>query len=201
MLTIENFSVEINEQQLFGELSLTVYGGAIVNIHGPNGVGKTTCLKALASLRQYNGTLYYNQLPVSKHLQEYRSLVDYIGTEQLLCEVLTVEENLKQMALLHEAELAVDAAIHTFDLGNYLKCLPGQLSTGWRKRVNLSQIFFKNTELLLLDEPFANLDKEAENLLFEILKSRASLGAIIIFSSHEAIANEAILNIELRSAL
>lgn len=200
MITLENVTVSIDGKPLFAPISLSLLGGAILNIHGGNGIGKTTLLKALATLRPIHGTVKYNDQDVSKHLNEYRQLLNYLGHEDGLYASMSIAQNLATMAALTDFNLAVDAAVHTFDLGEYLDHKPGQLSKGWRKKVALCQLFFKDAQLLLIDEPFANLDPEAQSLLWNIFKSRAGLSAILIFTSHEKQNMSGVIDLELQAA-
>ncbi len=148
-------------------ISLTLERGATLVVFGPNGAGKSTLLRVLATLlRPHGGSLSVlgHRLPGER--REARGRVGYLGHEPLLYRDLTARENLAYYGrlygvapgrageLLERVELTerADEPLHTY-------------SRGMVQRVAAARAILHDPELLLLDEPAANLDPRAAALL------------------------------------
>jgi manganese transport system ATP-binding protein len=95
-------------------------------------------------------------------------------------------------------QAAVDEAIARVDLGGYQDRQIGQLSGGQRKRAFLARCIAQRANVLLLDEPFAGVDKRSEATISRLLREMAADGATILVSTHDLhalpdLADEAVL--------
>ncbi|PLX89316.1 MAG: ABC transporter [Desulfuromonas sp.] len=172
-----SYSYPGNRQALC-DISLDIAAGDRIAIVGQNGAGKTTLLKHLNGLlAAQSGSLTYKGQPFAdQHLQQARLEIGLLfqdPDDQLFCN--TVEEDvlfgpLNQGLDLHAARLHAASALSAVHLTPHKDRPPHRLSYGQRKRAALAGLLAMTPELLLLDEPTANLDPQQEELLLQRLK-------------------------------
>lgn len=149
-------------------VSFTANSGEVTTLIGPNGAGKTTLLKSVLGLNKATGTIFINGKSIETYkLRDLSKKASYLAQENAYLPSLTVFEvvllgrmhtlNLK----VHESEL--EKVLHTLKI-LHLENLAHRpyyaLSGGQRKIVNIAQAIVKEPELLILDEPTANLDMQ-----------------------------------------
>jgi ABC-2 type transport system ATP-binding protein len=178
----------------FGELvavdgvSLAVGEGEIVGLVGRNGAGKTTTMRAVMGiLRPQRGELRWFGHPLG---ETDRRRFGYMPEERGLYPQMRVLDQVCYFARLHgvgvhEAPLLARRWLERLGLGDRAHERLIALSHGNQQRVQLAVALVHDPQLLVLDEPFAGLDPEAVDALSEILRSRASEGAAVLFSSHQ----------------
>lgn len=148
--------------------------GEVLVLQGPNGCGKTTLLKVIAGIH-----------PLSEGSIAFApNTLCFVGHRHALKEGATVSENLHFWASLNQKKMLLPAAIGFFSLQRYLHERVEELSAGWQRKVALSRLIFTDAKLWLLDEPYVNLDKEGQELLSGLVRSRTQSGGAVILSSH-----------------
>ena len=157
------------------DLQCELNPGEIMVLQGPNGCGKTTLLKVIAGIH-----------PLSEGALKFHSetSVVFVGHRHALKEGATVGENLHFWAALLHKKMLLPAAISFFSLESYLHVRVEDLSAGWQRRVALARLIFTDAKVWLLDEPYVNLDKEGQELLSGLVRSRTQSGGAVILSSH-----------------
>jgi heme exporter protein A len=187
MLTCQNISVRRNSQLLFANLGFTLFPGSCLFVRGRNGIGKSTLLKVIANLLpKDNGEIFFNAINVKLVLDEFYSLLSYIGKSEILDEEQTVLKNLEFWAALYKQEMNIAAAIHTFSLEPYINTEVFKLSQGFRQRVLLARLLLNNARLWLLDEPLNGLDMEACEIFRNLIKARCMQNGIVVIVTHDA---------------
>jgi heme exporter protein A len=171
----------------FGRLSVlrgvsgTVAGGQVLVVTGPNGSGKSTLLRCLAGLlAPDSGEVDYRQDGgATLSAAERRLRVGYVAPDLALYEELTALENLAFFARLRR----VDAA-RGGELLARLSLPPGRpaglLSSGMRQKLRWAWALLHRPRLLLLDEPFQNLDASGEGVVRELLAEHLEGGLAVI---------------------
>ena len=165
MLSTNNLSISFNDVQIVEDINFEVNQGEIVTLLGPSGCGKTTILRAIAGLqKEHEGTICIGDTCVSsKVVYEKNREVGYIFQDYALFPHLNVEENIAfALDKLSKKDITkrVDDLLQQFDIVSHRKKQIHQLSGGQQQRVAIARAMANKPKILLLDEPFANLDSQ-----------------------------------------
>ena len=173
------------ERWALDDVSVSVPAGATLVVFGPNGAGKSTLLRVLATLlRPHAGdaTVLGEALPAREWA--VRGKVGLLAHEALLYRDLTARENLRFHARLHRiAQARVEELLERMQLAGRADDPVRTLSKGLLQRVAVCRAVLHDPPLLLLDEPRANLDPAAAELI-EPLIGRGS-GRTRVVTSHD----------------
>lgn len=176
MLELQNIFISYDEHDIIQDLSATFQDKQICGIVGLNGTGKTTLMRSIIGLKkQSSGIIKWNGIPVTN------KFVGYLETEPYFYPMLTGREHLEFFRLQNSG----------FDLEKWNKIfdLPldrriDQYSKGMQKKLQILAVLCLNRPLLLLDEPFNNLDIETNQLLEVIFQQLKKNGKVLIITSH-----------------
>ncbi|MFP5285948.1 MAG: heme ABC exporter ATP-binding protein CcmA [Thermoanaerobaculia bacterium] len=173
----------------FGRLSVLegvsgeVAPGQALLVTGPNGSGKSTLLRCLAGLLSpEKGTIEYREEDRVLEPDERRRRVGYVAPDLALYSELTVAENLEFFARIRRTspawgfEVLDRLALPTDRMG-------GALSSGMRQRLRWAWALLHRPRLLLLDEPFQNLDAPGEQGTRELLREHLELGGLAVVAN------------------
>ena len=184
---LDNVSLEIREGEVFG-------------LFGPNGAGKTTCLRVLAGLTQPDaGSAVVCGVDVQATPHEVRRNLGILIDIPFPYENMTVREYLRffaQMAGVWRDQLHAKVEWVMGSLGVTVRADDriGRLSMGERQRVELARVQLSTARMLLLDEPFSNVDVSMRIGLRSVLREWVSRGGAILFTSHNLLESEAIVD-------
>jgi len=177
-----------------------IHEGEVFGLFGPNGAGKTTCLRVLSGLTRpdagraevcgHDVAQFPNDL--RRHLGILFDL-PFPYVDMTVARYLTFFAN---MAGVPRAEVRGKAAWALAQLGmtHHAGSRIGKLSMGERQRVEIARVLLSPARLLLLDEPFSNVDVDARLHLRSILRDWVSRGGGILFTSHNLLESEAIVD-------
>lgn len=162
-----------------GPVSVQINKGQVYGLVGENGNGKTTLLRILAKEISYNqGTLEFNFASKAKNDFDLRTKLIYIPqrTERWYG---SLKDNLKFVLANYdtkpdEIETRVLLMIARLGLWKYKHLQWNELSSGYKMRFELARTLLRKPEILLLDEPLANLDVLAQQVILEDLKAIAN---------------------------
>lgn len=192
-LSIKDLTCKYDEQTTVLEaLSLEVEQGEIVCLLGASGCGKTTLLKAIAGLLPLSsGTMSLNCMTIddgANWLPPEQRNIGMIFQDYALFPHLTVAENvafgLRKLSL-SEQKSKVEEMLALVHLDGYGERYPHQLSGGQQQRVAIARSLAYKPDLLLLDEPFSNIDTQVRHeLIAEIRKIFKKQGVTAIFVTH-----------------
>jgi heme exporter protein A len=182
---VERLARHYGEREALSAVSLSLEEGETLVVFGPNGAGKTTLLRVLATLLRPHGgnvTVLGSRLP--QDAWAVRGRLGLLGHEPLLYRELTAVENLRFHARLHGVgDERVQELLE-------IVCMDGRsreplrtLSRGMVQRVAVARAVLHEPELLLLDEPYANLDPAAVELVAPLIG--AASGRTRVICSHD----------------
>jgi heme exporter protein A len=171
--SLNNVTVVLDDRPILRGISLELRPGLTL-LRGPNGAGKTTLLRALAGLT-----------PLARGTRSVAVAPLYVGHRPMLLRGLTARENLAFLAAFrgHVASDVADA-LRKWGLGDDMDRPIERLSAGQRRRASLARIETEQVPLVLLDEPFADLDSDAIVRLRAALNTALFRGQAVLVATH-----------------
>jgi heme exporter protein A len=172
--SLNDVTVVLDDRSVLRGISLEV-GPGLTLLRGPNGAGKTTLLRALAGLAPL--ARGRRSVPGGPPL--------YIGHRPMLLRGLTARENLTFLAAFRgHAASDVAGALRKWGLGDEMDRPIERLSAGQRRRASLARIETEQVPLVLLDEPFADLDSDALVRLRAAINTALVRGQAVLMATH-----------------
>lgn len=186
-IIVRNLTKKFGDLLVLDDISFDVEEGEFLCIVGPTGCGKTTFLNSITKLYDITaGEILVNGEPVNlkKHNISYMfqgdSTMPWLTVEQNVAFGLNVKHADKQ-----KIKDSVDEMLELVGLCEYRKYYPKQLSTSMLQRVAIARAFATKPELLLMDEPYGQLDIELRyKLEDELLKLWKRTGTTVLFITH-----------------
>jgi len=167
------------------DVSLSVPRGSIVMLAGRNGSGKSTLLRVLATaLRPDHGRASVAGHDVKREREAVRRKVALLGHYSNHYEVLSARENLEVAASFLGRSAGVDALLERVELGARADDPVSSFSAGMRKRLALARVLLQQAEVVLLDEPYGELDPPGFALLDRVIGEIHARGATVIMATH-----------------
>ena len=184
---VKNLTKRFGDLLVLNNLSFDVEEGDLLCVVGPTGCGKTTFLNSLTKIYDITeGEILLNGEPVNPKKQN----ISYIFQGNSTMPWLTVEQNvafgldIKKVDKEKKEEL-VNKYLEIVGLAEFRKYYPKQLSTSMLQRVSIARAFVTEPELLLIDEPYGQLDMELRfHLEDELIRLWEMTGTTVIFITH-----------------
>jgi len=183
-LDVHQLGVRRGGVMVISNLSFTVKAQAALMVSGPNGVGKTSLLRALSGLLEC-------ETGVAKLGQENlaTNMLHYVGHGEGLKGQLTITENLNFMFDLlgepDEERPNIDGLLSKIGLLQQRNQMASDLSAGQKRRAAMARLFMVPRQVWLLDEPFTALDLGGRVWLSEAVRAHCQAGGIVVAASHE----------------
>jgi iron(III) transport system ATP-binding protein len=196
-LALDSVSQSYAQRQIIADLSFTLPEGAIGCLLGPSGCGKTTALRCISGFEPIrSGEIRIGGAVVSRPgwmLPAQKRRVGMVFQDYALFPHLTVAKNvgfgLRDVSASGR-QARIDELLALVGLAGHANQYPHQLSGGQQQRVALARALAPRPRLILMDEPFSNLDVELRERLSlevrDILKREATTALIVTHDQHEA---------------
>ncbi|HZB78502.1 MAG TPA: heme ABC exporter ATP-binding protein CcmA [Actinomycetota bacterium] len=163
-------------------------GPGVTGLFGPNGSGKSTFLRAAAGLlRPVGGAVSIDGVVATMRSERFRRRIGYAGHQSGLYPDLSVAENLTLFGRLYGARPdRVEEMLTAVGLTDRASTPVGALSAGLARRASVARAMLHEPDVLLLDEPYANLDDEAAAKISEAVKAWVAPGRCAVIATHGA---------------
>ena len=190
-LDVDNLTVRYGAAVAVDAVSLAIEPGEVVALLGPSGCGKTTLLRVIAGfVRQAGGRVLVDGAGID-HLPANQRNVGIVFQNYALFPHMTVAENVAYGLRARgrrgpDVGKRVDGMLDMVQLGAFRERLPRQLSGGQQQRVALARALAVEPSILLLDEPFAALDRNLRlDMQIEVKRLQRQLGLTTILVTHD----------------
>ena len=178
MIKANNLSKSFNGNRIFSGININLEKSKVLGVVGNNGSGKTTLLKIVAGIINSDT----GEINLNENIK-----LDFLGHENMLYQNFSILENIDFFSnisgfrISSESQNEIEKAL---GLKNILGKKISDLSYGQRKKASMLRSLMSDPELLILDEPFSNLDSDSTDSFISILKTLKESGKSIIISSN-----------------
>jgi len=192
-LQVHHLSVFYRTVEALRDISLTIRPGRVTGTIGPNGAGKSTLIKAMLGLIPVAGAqVTYGDRPLVDQLDRVayvpqRSQVDltYPATVWDVVMMGRVRQTGWFRRFSAASRQAARAALDRVQMGEFRDRSMADLSGGQQQRVFLARSLAQDAEIFCFDEPFVGVDRKTEGILFDVFKTLANDGKIVLVVNHD----------------
>jgi len=199
LFEVKDLKKSYGSKPILRGLSFNIFKGEVVGLLGANGAGKTTAFYLAIGLIQPDaGEIFLNEKPIT-HLPIYKRAelgIGYLAQEPSVFKSLSVEENilciLEITEKMHglktkkEKEKRLFELLSEVNLVDHAQKKAGMLSGGERRRLEITRALITNPSLLLLDEPFANIDPLTIRDVKQMILFLKKKGISVLITDHNA---------------
>lgn len=192
ILNTKEVILKIKKKLILDISEINIKKGKITLLYGANGAGKTTLLRIIACLQKpTSGEIYFKgeKLKYGKQGLKFRRMISMLFQEPYLFQRKVID-NVMFGPIAHGysktvAKKKAKDSLKILDCNHLENKLTRGLSGGEKKRIAFASLLTVNSELLLLDEPTAQVDKKNSTLIKKLINNEIDKGKTIILSTHQ----------------
>lgn len=185
MIQAKNITKRFGKLTAVDNVSFQIKKGEAVAFWGSNGAGKTTVLRCLLGVIEFDGQVLVNGFDVTRQSKQARRMIGFVPQEISFHDNLSVQETIEFYARLKKTTLdTIGDWVKRLDLEPHTSKTVKELSGGMKQRLALAIALLDNPPILFLDEPTANLDMRSRDNFLDLLSDLKREGKTIVFSSH-----------------
>ncbi len=187
---VDNLVKRYGSMLALDHLGMTVRGGEIFGLLGPNGSGKTTAINCILQLLTYDkGTIELFGEPMTPTRYDLKRRIGVVPQNVAVFDELTVRQNVDYFCGLYVPERArrkelVAEALEFVGLEDYERALPKKLSGGLQRRLNIACGIAHKPQLAFFDEPTVAVDPQSRASILEGIKRMNRAGMTVVYTSH-----------------
>lgn len=187
MIEIERVGRRYGRRWALADVSFRVASGSVVMIAGPNGSGKSTLFRILATaIRPDRGRVTIDGLDVQRDRDDVRRTVALLGHASYLYEPLTGLENLRVFAdHLGRSRDVLMPLLERVGLASRGSDPVSAYSAGMRKRLSFARVLLQEPRVVMLDEPYGQLDPEGFTLVDDVVRDLRARGSTVLMATHQ----------------
>ena len=183
----ENLARRYGRRWALSDVSFRVAAGTVLMVAGRNGSGKSTLLRVISTaIRPDIGRVSVGGFDVLREREDVRKMSALLSHQTYLYESLTARENLRVVAdHLGRGRESIDALLDRVALASRANDAVQTFSAGMRKRLSFARVLLQEPQIVLLDEPYGQLDPEGFALVDEVVRELKSRGVTVLMATHQ----------------
>jgi len=193
---VKNYSRGRREFTVLDKVSFDIPAGRFTLITGDSGIGKSTLLGIIAGLiRPTSGKVFYDEKEITASNDDELSKIrnahlGIVTQESDLIPYLTLEDNIRLTYEINNRgkvldDSSFDEVLNALGLSELKSSYPSEMSGGEIKRAAVARALLIDPEVIIMDEPTANLDRKNVRNVLRLLRMYSDKGSTVIISSHE----------------
>jgi heme exporter protein A len=187
IIQVESLARRYGRRWALADVSFEVRAGSVVMVAGRNGSGKSTLFRVLATaIRPDRGRALVGGFNVAREREDVRRITALLSHYSYLYESLTARENLTVVAdHLGIDRKPIDSLLERVELAHRVNDPVATYSAGMRKRLSFARVLLQQPKVVMLDEPFGQLDPEGFALVEQVVRELKAQGTTILLATHQ----------------
>ncbi|HEX7809574.1 MAG TPA: heme ABC exporter ATP-binding protein CcmA [Thermoanaerobaculia bacterium] len=187
MIAVERLARRYGVRWALKDVSFHIRDSSVVMIAGPNGSGKSTLFRVLSTaIRPHRGSVTIDGWDLTRHRDDIRKSVALLTHASYLYEPLTGLENLRIFAdHLGKSRAGLMPLLERVGLATRANDPVSAYSAGMRKRLSFARVLLQEPRVVMLDEPYGQLDPEGFTLVDEVVCELRERGATVLMATHQ----------------
>ena len=182
LIKIQDLNKKYGKKQVLKDVNLTLHGGQIVGLLGPNGSGKTTVIKVLNGLlKEYDGDVQIDQQAIGIHSKK---IISYLPDEPYFENWMTTSDALNLFVDMYD-DFDLNKALSLMERMDIEKKVKiKELSKGMKEKFQLILVMSRKAKIYILDEPLGGIDPAARELILDTILNNYAEDALVLLSTH-----------------